>query len=80
MESFLLQAMLMFLIMGTGFSQVDTFYDESNQATAFTLGAFNFARTGDQIIEAITILTILDKTCSFPNCLKVHKMSVFEQN
>ncbi len=72
--------MLILFITYTVFSQVETFYDESNEIIPFTLGKLNFTLTGDLMAEVITILTTLDNTCSIPNCLAVNKLSVFEQN
>ncbi len=52
MKSFLLQSLFIFLIMGTAFGQVvETFEDETEGATSFTIGEVNFTTTGDLIIE-----------------------------
>ena len=53
MKSILLQASLMFLIMGTTFSQVETFESETHGATSFTVGGFNFTTTGDLMVEVL---------------------------
>ena len=58
MKSISLQAILMFLIMGTAFSQIETFEDETHEDTTFTVHqgnyGYNFTTTGDLRVEVIS--------------------------
>ena len=51
MKSITLQAILMFLIIGAAFSQTETFEDETEGATSFTLNGLSFTTTGDLMVE-----------------------------
>jgi len=56
MKSISLQAILMFLILGTAFSQTEDFEDETHGDTTFTLNGFKFTTTGDLFVEVISTL------------------------